>query len=171
MKSNNFVQNNNNSLSRISGVNINNSEYINNLEREFFINRNFEFCLKEINSEFDKLKSKETNNRHKCLRNPLCNCNYLGKFLIEIFSSNQEEFAKQFENYFYCCPIYLPFELFMSIIYHMLNYMEFSTARVWIEAYLTYSMKEENKIGNIYAKNNKLVLSSREVHKFIKIVL
>ncbi len=142
----------------------NNNEQINHLENEFYLNRNFEYCIKEINSQFDKLRAKDSNNRHKCLRNPLCNCIYYGKFLIEIFSNNQEEYAKQFESYYYCCPIYLPYELFIKIITHMLNHMEFSTARVWIEAYLTYSVKDDFKTISTFTKNtNKLSLSSREV--------
>ena len=153
-----------------TSTSIHTTNLIKSIENEFYINRNFDYCLKEINIEFDKLRSKDSNNRHKCLRNSLCNCIYFGKFLIEIFSSKNDEFAKQFENYYYCCPIYLPYELFSAIIKHMLNYMEFSTARVWIEAYLTYTVREDhNKSTNTgFTKNsNKLILTNREVLIFL----
>ena len=164
---NNNDNHNNNKIKIYNNNNVlHTSNLIKSIEKEFYINRNFDYCLKEINLEFDKLRSKDSNNRHKCLRNSLCNCIYYGKFLIEIFNSNKEEFAKQFDNYYYCCPIYLPYELFTAIIKHMLSFMEFSTARVWIEAYLTYTVRDDNNknITKGFTKNsNKLTLTNREV--------
>ena len=131
------------------------------IETEFYINRNFEQCLERINFEFDKIRSKESNNRHKCFRNPLCNCIYLGKFLVEVLVETADNsLSKQLENYLYCFPIYVPYELFLALINNFLNMMELSMVRVWIEAYLTYTVRDDSK----GIQKNKLTLTKKEVN-------
>lgn len=146
-----------------------NSEFIKKLEIELYVKRNNDYCLAEINKAFDTIRSKQANNRHKCMRSAICECSYFGLLLADIFSNHNQsiEFSKLFESYFYCCPIYLPIQLFQTAIQRLLDLMEFTTARVWIETYLTYTVQEDIKSQN--PKHvNKLTLTKKEYNDLVE---
>lgn len=138
-------------LSKYSSNNSKNLEYILYVERDFhsareILGKNFE---KFLSSE---PLSKKMGNKHKCDRNPYCECVKLGNFLLEIeMNSNSSNSLNRsnshsnknlisiLENYFYNPGLTLPFELLVHLITSMIKLHDFQSVRSLIENYITYS--------------------------------
>ncbi len=133
-----------------------------NIFYHLYIDRDYIKSLSLLNTKFEKLRSKELKDKHRCNRNPFCECIMLGLTLVEIFEYHSlgKSLTSSMEEYYYFIH-FIPYKIIKAMIRSCLKKLDFMETKRIIDTYLTYSTFPEE----VTQENNKASGSSLFTYK------
>ena len=155
----------------IEEKNVMNKNSLDDINYLLYIERNYDKSLLLITQRFSLLTSMELKNKHRCNRDPYCECVRYGLLLIDIFEnkSNGKNIISNMETFYYFIH-FIPFPVIRAMIKSCLKILDFTEVKRIIDLYITYSVlpsevidAEQGQVSNSLSQKLNLIITKEEV--------